>query len=359
MSSGCCQDCNDSPPCPEPGLEFISVSADCELCGFGLHSHAGLSAGDLDRVFRYRDSVQSGSSTQTTSSGSGYSETNTYNQDATTRRERVMVDGTCTTKFLEGTYLFNSTTDSVAPGVNRTDDFTDSTSAGPSEVWSGTETYTETGDPDGTEDNYSIASDTVGDALTATSAWSYSALSYTRSYAWRNGTMTEEVTYSGEVTSCDLSFPAYPSWESDGGDAPTGDQGYFESAENLRSGIYFSQTKLKYRVRHLPTGTCYLKVWISKIFTPAGGSPGTPVITSYEWTGSGNPCLTVPLDPVNADSQKINGSETEVGVPASAGITTVSLLKWSCVPGYEPDVSDPENLQPNGFPDPTWEASPP
>lgn len=359
MSQGCCQECNDEPPCLAPVLEFISVSADCELCGFSLHSHAGLSPGDLDRVFRYRDSVQSGYSTLTTSSGAGYSETNTYNQDASTRRERVLVSGTCTTKFLEGAYLFESTTHSVTPTVDRSDHLTDSTSAGPSEVWSGTETYTETGDPDGSDDNYSIASDTVGDGLAPTSAWSYDALTYSRSYAWRNGTMTEDVIYSGEVTSCDLTFPSYPSWESDGGAAPTGDQGYLESAENIRSGISFAQTKIKYRVRHLPTGTCYLKVWISTVFTPTGGSPGTPVITSYEWTGSGNPCIAVTTDPVDAESQKINSTETEVAVPSTNGETQVVILKWSCVSGYEPDISDDENPQPNGFPDPSWEASPP
>lgn len=35
------------------------------------------------------------------------------------------------------------------------------------------------------------------------------------------------------------------------------------------------------------------------------------------------------------------------------------IKKYACIPGYEPDISDEDNPQPNGFPDPSWEAAPP
>jgi len=196
-----------------------------------------------------------------------------------------------------------------------------------------------------------------------TSYWRYGIDNVVSTSTRVPASAAQTITYSDEVTEsdCVLQFPEYPAFLSDSSAALLAGQS--RSSSSYRSwtngGLTKTERKSKYRMRHLPTGTCYLKVWISTIFTPLNGTPEAPVITSYTWTGSGNPCLTVPNDPVNADSQKINGSTTEVLPPATNGTKEVTILKWSCVEGYEPDVSDPDNKQDNGFPDPTWEAAPP
>jgi hypothetical protein len=114
---------------------------------------------------------------------------------------------------------------------------------------------------------------------------------------------------------------------------------------------------MRWRLEHKPTGTCYFKAWLRRDWTPEGGSTVSTSI-SYEWTGTGNPCLIDPTKSVDDISNLIIPNPTEEGVPDTDGTVRIwDLLKYSCLPGYEPDQSDPDNPQPNGFPDPAWEPA--
>ncbi len=120
----------------------------------------------------------------------------------------------------------------------------------------------------------------------------------------------------------------------------------------------YSIRKFKWRLKHQPSGTCYIKVWLQKRFHPEGatddsGDTITP-LPHYEWNGTGNPCLADPTKSFDDDANKITSDPNEEDVPSTDGTTTIEILKYSCVKGYEPNVTDPENPQPNGFPDPTW-----
>lgn len=123
-----------------------------------------------------------------------------------------------------------------------------------------------------------------------------------------------------------------------------------------------------YHVGHQATGTCYLKVWIRKTIN-TGGQITHDDSQTYEWNGTGNPCLPDPNKSVEDEANRIEGEPFEVemqynttdgqGQSVVAYVEAVEILKYSCVPGYEPDISDEENPQPNGFPDPLWEAAAP
>jgi len=358
-------DCCNQPPCPTPTLEFISVSANCE-----------------------------------TTCATGEIEWNLQGKIQTTTI--TLVDGECKIE------------ESCSGSRSITYDSSGSTggSTAGEGTCSGSDTFTETTSFDDDCEGTIICS---GSGNYTTTTYSGSGVSNTQVVAWTINADCSTTYSDGEgyaicptstvvtqsppagtastVTSslvkleCTLPpYPAYPaffnSWESP--PALLLGQGRFPTAKRdwnafvarvpidptlnggdsidgvqVDAGSTKMERKIKYRICHWPSGTCYLKVWISTIFTPLDGTPEAPVITSYTWTGTGNPCLTVPNDPVNADSQKINSSTTEVLPPATNGTKEVTILKWSCVNGYEPDVSDPDNKQNNGFPDPIWEASPP
>lgn len=111
----------------------------------------------------------------------------------------------------------------------------------------------------------------------------------------------------------------------------------------------FTARKFRFRLKHAPTGTCYLKVWLKKTFSPEGGGAASDeALAPYEWTGSGNPCFVAAEKPPTHADNLIVSSATTVDVPASDGTTTVSIVKYSCVEGYEP----PDDGSANGYPDP-------
>lgn len=176
-----------------------------------------------------------------------------------------------------------------------------------------------------------------------------------------------------EVPPCDLEFPDFPSWPTQPPDPPVVfEDGQDDSCTAIRNWdagwAMKTETKVKWRIKHSPTGTCYLKVWLRKT-TSVGGDPDAippiePTVTTddsetYEWTGTGNPCIANPNDGAASPSNDIVGDENTLDPPSENGSITVEILKFSCVPGYEPDVSDEENPQPNGYPDPAWEAAAP
>jgi hypothetical protein len=177
--------------------------------------------------------------------------------------------------------------------------------------------------------------------------------------------LEEADTYSSPAGTT-VVFPDYPEWgavdlESGQSLDCNGFRNWSPASEDppVPEGVTREEKKFKWRPQHLPTGTCYLKVWFKKTSTPTVGAPAITYPAPYEWSSSASPCLTVPTDPADADSQLIEGTADEEGVPTSNGTVTIEVIKYSCVEGYEPDVSDDENPQPNGYPDPDWEAAPP
>jgi hypothetical protein len=162
------------------------------------------------------------------------------------------------------------------------------------------------------------------------------------------------VTYENEVLECDVTLPSFPAWPEDRGEEWGGfESGQGESCSAFRDWseglISKYERKIKWRLAHDPTGTCYLKVWLQKRFTPEGGGADTiTALTPYEWTGTGNPCFAEALLPPDDAANRIASSPTEEGVPAADGTTTIEIVKWSCVSGYTP----PDDGSANGYPVP-------
>lgn len=133
---------------------------------------------------------------------------------------------------------------------------------------------------------------------------------------------------------------------------------FWENLDYVNDRLDVVVQKAKLKLVHPPTPTCYLKVWVRKRFTPANGDPDTLTdVASYEWSGTGRPCLEDDekwwLDPDN----RITSVQTwELDVPEEPGVLTLEVKKYSFVQGYEPDNPlpdgsrpDPDN-NPNAFP---------
>jgi hypothetical protein len=121
--------------------------------------------------------------------------------------------------------------------------------------------------------------------------------------------------------------------------------------------------KARYRLRHIAEGTGYLKVWISEAVGVRSINSSfqyeweytTTELEPYVWTGT----LSDPLGSIFSEENQIGewGDWLYADTPATPwGATTRArwITNYSYVPGYEPDLSNPENWQQKGFPDPAW-----
>lgn len=181
-----------------------------------------------------------------------------------------------------------------------------------------------------------------------------------------------------EERGCD--FPAFGPWPGEDADPEAealrsnqsigaGSGASYAYAEEIGGSKLPEFRQLEIRVLHEPIPTCYLKVWFRLTKITEDGLPYTVEIDDaitepYEWTGTGNPCFDVPELPVTASENLVKGTAVAVMAPEMGPLgervtATLSILKWSYLPGYEPDISDDENPQPNGFPDPEWEPAAP
>jgi len=123
--------------------------------------------------------------------------------------------------------------------------------------------------------------------------------------------------------------------------------------------ISYSATKGEWQMVHPPQVTCYLKVWIEQVFYPLPTADATVTDIIYEWDAPSPVCIADATKSASDDANEIYGPVNEVAVPDAYGNISVRIARWSVVSGYEPDISDPDNPQPNGYPDPTWEAAAP
>ena len=123
-------------------------------------------------------------------------------------------------------------------------------------------------------------------------------------------------------------------------------------------------------IKFLPPGSGYLKVW-AKTVTDTDSAPvaledaryhnhtETP-LTPVVWTGTGSLCLPDPTrpcnDPANAITVPLEVSLTPEhhtflysdDPGAFASTVSIAVVKYSCLPGYEP----PDDGSANGYPVP-------
>lgn len=149
-------------------------------------------------------------------------------------------------------------------------------------------------------------------------------------------------------------LPSWPAWP------VTPDS--FKTAHRSQIGNSCTIRRIRWRLEHPPTVTCYAKWWMRTSFegVSAGNPPVLPApvntFSEYEWTGTGILCMADTSKSVDDQDNKIIGSYTEVDEPATDGTIYISAVKWSYLVNYEPDISDNANLQSSGFPNPAWVA---
>jgi hypothetical protein len=141
--------------------------------------------------------------------------------------------------------------------------------------------------------------------------------------------------------------------------------------DNTATRALGAATELKYRIDvcHLPT--TYLKVWFLLQQKIDSGSwsdipPPAPIVIT-DATLHHATWVTPPPDPWNPSypylvCDYIPLGEAGITAPLMSGSTVTQRLtvaKFSYLPDYEPDILDPLNPQPSGFPDPAWEPAAP
>ena len=132
-------------------------------------------------------------------------------------------------------------------------------------------------------------------------------------------------------------------------------------------GIGVEMRKIRYKIQHRPTITCYLKVWLARIFheqnTPVALDVVTPLDSSYEWLPTNDPCLPDFTKHYGHVDNLITQSDWTIELPPDlvGGENKIVVYKFSFLQGYEPD--DPELIagaltrpdpdpESNGFPTP-------
>jgi hypothetical protein len=162
--------------------------------------------------------------------------------------------------------------------------------------------------------------------------------------------------------------------------------------QNPHNSVIKSEQRVKFRVVHGPSGTCYLKVWFRKVkqkykyedcdtgfpgdpprtapwnvnCNPPGNPPplvctsrwstnGEPTYEGfgdYDWNGSGYPCFEDDSKQPNACENTIYMSQSKELVAGENESVTLQI-KWSLIKDYEPNWPDKNGCQgckPNGFP---------
>ena len=148
-----------------------------------------------------------------------------------------------------------------------------------------------------------------------------------------------EETTAALIARAVAALPAYPdTWG-----------GSCSAVKNLASDeSSYTLRRFKWRLKHAPTGTCYLKAWLQSRFVPETGAEVITPLTPYEWSGSGNPCFTDDTKPPDHEDNEILGADSEQMEPSTDGETFIEIVKFSCVEGYDP----PDDGTANGFPVP-------
>lgn len=175
----------------------------------------------------------------------------------------------------------------------------------------------------------------------------YPTLAYaTIGYCGDAGTVSEEYTTATLIAHTVATLPAYS-----GDYRPVTDGGNFALRILSADESSYTVRRFKFVLKHPPTQSCYLKVWLRTRFVPADGS--ATVLTDlapYEWIGTGDPCFPAPTQGLDAAANVVVSDACEVQEPATDGRTKVEIKKYSCLAGYEPADPDDDNARPT--PDP-------
>lgn len=158
----------------------------------------------------------------------------------------------------------------------------------------------------------------------------------------------QDISISDEYTTAQLisnTLGGLPAWPDTWNDSPV-------AYRNLSPDEFSLSVKsIKCKLKHYPTGTCYLKVWIDKVFTPKNpdGTDGTPEVTPvepYVWD-VGAPGLSDPSKAYTDESNIVDDMpEIEVDAPDTNGRVELTIRKFTCLRNYEP----PDDGSKNGFP---------
>lgn len=360
-------DCCNAPPCSAPTLEYISTSSQCVGCG-EINPDAVV---DAENPLKYCRTI-------VTHHGDGEGDTTKiYTLD-----ENGECEATCSGSWThhEGLVRKNETIVNPPPGVSTTTVFRcwssvsnttysyDDGSCIPTETVDDTPRSFSRSDVSGDEEGFGDCIDGVGSTTITVPGPPFTFPTNSPDCGCSDGTPAEVTADTYTYSDCEecawTDFPEWPAWPGESEDEILPGQGYLDEAASTID----TRTKIQYRLKFTPPGTCYLKVWLRKttvvVADPAAVPPVEASTThddseTYEWIGTGSPCLTDVTKPYSDNANRINSPPTEIPVPTTKGTIAVSILKYSCVEGYEPDVTDPDNKQPNGFPDPAWEAAPP
>jgi hypothetical protein len=167
-------------------------------------------------------------------------------------------------------------------------------------------------------------------------------------------TLSDEFTTAMLIANTIAALNHYtPTFGGDRAGFNSGDCSAFRNLSSTESS--YSIRRTKYRVRHQPTASSYLRVWLRKRFRPVGTFGSSDVLTDladYIWTGtpsSGNLSMADSSHRYSDVQNQINGDIREELEPAENGTATVEIKKWSCVQGYTPD--DPQSSGARPFPD--------
>ena len=185
---------------------------------------------------------------------------------------------------------------------------------------------------------------------------------------------------SGDIEVPLPEFPEYPEW---GATSLADGQGLSCNAEYIETAVKddhgnityksVSYRKVKWRGWNRVTATCYYKHWVMQrteteadpdAEPPVEASVSTTEAGTWEWIGTGNPCIPVPTSPRESDDNKITEEASDeiivvvTGQTVEVGSAEVgSAIYYSCVPGYTPVSGDP--TKPDGYPCPGCEAEAP
>jgi hypothetical protein len=120
--------------------------------------------------------------------------------------------------------------------------------------------------------------------------------------------------------------------------------------------------KIKYRISHQPTTSCYLKIWFRKgtnqLYPNSLVEATFESLFQYTWNGNGSPCFTDPSKPFYACENIVYGDEFEL-LPTEGVVHWINW-KYSIIQGYEPDWQEYDNdgnllerCNPDGVPNPS------
>jgi hypothetical protein len=165
--------------------------------------------------------------------------------------------------------------------------------------------------------------------------------------------------YAGDGVFSDWTTATYPPWPEDREEDFEFENGQGSSCTASRKKT--EKTSIKYRIKHFPTISCYLKLWLLKKVTDKDGNE-TKTHPTKTWSGSGSPCFEKKTKPPGDESNREITSVSEISGDALEldSSAVVTLSKYSCLSDYipaDPEDNDPE--KPNGFPNPAAELEAP